>query len=167
MTPWTAACQITLSFTISWSLLKFMSIESVMLSNHLILCRPLLLGLQSFPKPASFPTSQLFTSGAKVLELQLQHQSFQWIFRVDFLQDWQILSPFCPRDSQKSSPALRFKSINSLVLSLLYGPTLTSIYDYRKTIALTIGTFVGKMMSLPFNILSRLSYLSFWRASIF
>ena len=56
----------------------------------------------------------------KVLELQLQHQSFQWIFRVDFLKDWLVWSPCCPRDSQESSPAPQFKSINSSVLSLLY-----------------------------------------------
>ena len=65
----------------------------------------------------------------KVLELQLQHQSFQWVFRVDFLFDWLIWS-YCPRDSGEPSPALQFESVNSLVLSLLHGPTLTSIHDY-------------------------------------
>ena len=69
---------------------------------------------------------------AKVLELQLQHQSFQWIFRTDFLQNWLVGSPCSPRESQESSPTLQFKSINSLVLSLLYSPTLTSIHDYWK-----------------------------------
>ena len=92
---------------------------------------------------------------AEVLVLQLQYQSFQWIFRVDFLQDWLVWSPCCPRDSQESSPAPNLKSINSLVLSLLYSPTLTSVYDYWKTIALTIWTFVSKVMSLLFNMLSR------------
>ena len=57
---------------------------------------------------------------AKVLELQLQHQSFQLIFRVDFLQDWLVWTPSCPRDSQESSPP-QFGSITSSVLSLLYG----------------------------------------------
>ena len=66
---------------------------------------------------------------AKVLELQLQPQSFQWIFRTDFLLGWLVWSPCCPRDSQKS-PTLQFKSIGSSVLSFLYGPTLTSIHDY-------------------------------------
>ena len=56
VTPWTAACQASLSFTISWSLLKLMSIESVMPSNHLILCRPLLL------LPSAFPSSRFFSS---------------------------------------------------------------------------------------------------------
>ena len=62
---------------------------------------------------------------AKVLELQLQHQSFQWIFRTHFFQDWRVGSPCSPRDSQESSPTPQFKSINSLVLSFLYNPTLT------------------------------------------
>ena len=58
--------------------------------------------------------------------------------------------------SQESSPAPQFKSINSLVLSLLYGPTLTSIHDYwKKAIALTMQSFVSKVMSLLFNMLSR------------
>jgi len=61
---------------------------------------------------------------AKVLELQLQHQSFQWVIRVDFLYNWLVWSSCCPRDSQESSPALQFESINSLVLSLLYGSIL-------------------------------------------
>ena len=69
---------------------------------------------------------------AKVLEFQLQHQSFQWIFRTDFFQDWLVWSPPCKRDSQESSPTTQFKRIKSLVFSLLYGPTLTSIHDYWK-----------------------------------
>ena len=62
---------------------------------------------------------------AKILEIQLQHQSFQWIFRTDFLQNWLVRSPCSPRDSQESSPAPQSKSINSLALSFLYSPTLT------------------------------------------
>ena len=60
-TPWTAACQAYLSFTIFWSLLKLMFIESVMLSNHFILCHPLLL----WPVSGSFPMSRLFMSGGQ------------------------------------------------------------------------------------------------------
>ena len=60
--PWIAARQAFLSFTISWSLLKFLSIESVMLSNCLILCHPFRLCLESFPASGSFPVSRLFTS---------------------------------------------------------------------------------------------------------
>ena len=62
-TPWTTACQASLSITSSWSLPKFMSIESVMPSNYLIFCCPLLSYLQSFPAIRSFPMSQLFASG--------------------------------------------------------------------------------------------------------
>ena len=69
---------------------------------------------------------------AKVLEHQLQHQSLQWIFRVDFLLDWPVWSPCCPRDPQESFPATQFESISSLVLSLLYGSILKSVHDYWK-----------------------------------
>ena len=91
---------------------------------------------------------------AKVLEFQLQHQSFQWIFRTDFLSDGLVGSPCWPRDSQESSPTLQFKNINSWVLSFRYSPTVTSIHDYQKTIAFTGRTFVGKVMALLFNMLS-------------
>ena len=85
-TPWTATCQASLS-TNSQSLLKLMSIVSVMTSNHLILCYPLLL------LPSIFPSIRVFSNGLvgsshqvdKVLQLQLQHQFFQWIFRTDLL----------------------------------------------------------------------------------
>ena len=89
----------------------------------------------------------------KVLEFQLQHQSFQWLFRTDFLWDGLIGSPCRPRDSQESSPTPQFKSINSLVLSSLYSPTHTHT---GKTIALTTWNFVGKAMSALFNMLSSL-----------
>ena len=62
---WSAASQAVLSFTVCQSLFKFMSIESVMLSKHLILCRPLFVCLQSFPASESFPVSQLFASGGQ------------------------------------------------------------------------------------------------------
>ena len=66
---------------------------------------------------------------AKALEFQLQHQSFQWLIRTDFLQDRLVGSPCSPRDSQESFPTPQFKSINSSVLSFLYSPTLTSTHD--------------------------------------
>ena len=90
---------------------------------------------------------------AKVLELQLQHQSFQWISSVDILQDGLVGSPFSPRDSQESSPTPQFKSINSLALSFLSSPTLTSIHDYWKNHCFDWMDFVGKVMSLLFNML--------------
>ena len=86
---------------------SLMSIESVMPSTHLVL---------SSPSPAFNPSQHqgLFKCSshqvAKVLELQLQHQAFQWIFRIDFLQDWFVRSPCCPRDSQESPPTPHFKS---------------------------------------------------------
>ena len=64
-------------------------------------------------------------------------------------------SPFSPRDSQDSSPAPQFKTINSSRLSLLHSSSLTSTHDYWKTTALTRWTFIGKVMSLLFNMLSR------------
>ena len=76
--------------------------------------------LQSLPASRSFPMSQFFSSGARVLDFQLQHQSFQWIFRTDFLWDWLVRSPCSPRESpcsprhsQESSPTPQFKRINS------------------------------------------------------
>ena len=86
--------------------------------------------LQSFP--GFFPMSQFFVSGGPILDLQLQHQSFQWIFRTDFLYDWLVWFPCSPRDSQEFSPIPPFKSINSLTLSFLSSPTLTSIHDHLK-----------------------------------
>ena len=127
--PWTAACQAPLSFTISRSLFKFMWLSWW--------CY-LTISSSTTHSPHSFILSQhqgLFQCGgsshqvAKILELQLQHQSFQWIFQIDFLEDWLVCNP---RDSQKLSPAPQFKKINSLVLSLLCGPTLTSTHGYWK-----------------------------------
>ena len=69
---------------------------------------------------------------ARVLQFQLQHQSFQWTLRADLLQNGLVGFPCSPRDSQESSPRPQFKSINSSVLSFLYSPTLTSIHDYWK-----------------------------------
>ena len=69
---------------------------------------------------------------AKVLEFELQHQSFQWTPRTDLLQDGLVGSPCSPRDSQESSPTPQFKNINSVTLNFLYSPTLTSIHDNWK-----------------------------------
>ena len=76
---------------------------------------------------------QWFSSSLQVAkELELQHQSFQFIFRADFLQDWLVWSTCCSRDSKQSSLVLQFEfeSISSSVLSLIYGPSLTSVHDY-------------------------------------
>ena len=89
---------------------------------------------------------------AKVLEFQLKYHSFQRNPRADLLQKGLVGSPCSPRDSQESSPTPQIKSINSSVLSFLSSPTLTSNMTTGKTIALGRRTFVGKVMSLLFNM---------------
>ena len=91
----------------------------------------------------------------KVLEFQLQHQSFQWIFKTHFLEDWLVWSPCSPRDSQESSPTPQFKGINSLELSL-HGPTLTSIHDYVKNHSFDYIDLCQQSNLSVFNMLSRL-----------
>ena len=90
-------------------------------------------------------------------------QSFPVSVLAANIQDWLPLgftlsTPSSPRDSQESSQTLQFRSINSSALSFLYSPALTSIHNHWKTIALTGRTFVGKVMSLLFNMLSRLDH---------
>ena len=106
---------------------KLMSIELVMPSSHLILCRPLLLLLPIPPSIRVF-SSESTHEIAKVLEFQLQHQSFQWTPRTDLLEDVLVGSPCSPSDSQESSPTPQFKSINFSALTFLHSPTLTSIH---------------------------------------
>ena len=110
---------------ISWSFFKFISIESVMPSNHLILCHPLLL------LPSVFLSIRVF-SKESVLHIRWpKYWSFS--FSISPSSEYSGLISFrmdcSPRDSQESSPRPQFKSINSLALSLLYGPTLTFIHD--------------------------------------
>ena len=108
--------------------------------------------------PPALSLFQLVSSShqvAKVLDLQLQPQSFQWILRVNFLQDWHVWFPCCQRDFQESFPASQLESITSSVLSLLYGPTLTSVQDYWKKQSFDIRIFVGKVMSPIFNTQSK------------
>ena len=102
--PWTAAWQVSLSLTLSWILLKLMSIESVMPSNHLVLCRPLLLLPSIFPGIRSFLMSHLFTSGGQIIGASASTS----VLLIN-IQDWCHLgltgwSPRTPRDSQQSSP---------------------------------------------------------------
>ena len=133
MTPWTAARQASLSITNPRSLLKLMSIESVMPSNHLILCHPLLL------PPSIFPSIRVF-SNESVLHIRWpKYWSFSFSISpsnefselISFRIDWLDLLAV-QGDSQDSSPAPQFKSINSSPLSFLYSPTLTSIHDHWK-----------------------------------
>ena len=123
-TPWTAAHQATLSFTTSQSSLKFMSVESVMLSNHLILSHPFYLLLSIFPSIRVISSeSALWHHVAKILELQFQHHHRLISFRIDWLDLLAVQGTLEP-------PAPQFQSINSSVLSLIYAPNLTSVLDY-------------------------------------
>ena len=133
-TLWTAACQAFLSITNSRSLLKLMSIEAVMPSNHLILCHPL------FLLPSVFPSIRVF-SKESVLHIKWpKYWSFSFNISsssefsglISFRMDLLDLSCSSPRNSQESSPTPQFKSIDSLALNLLYDPTLTFVHDYWK-----------------------------------
>ena len=84
---------------------------------------------QSFPASGSFPVSQLFIYRSFSFSFS---PSSEYIFMVDFLKDWLVWAPCSLRDSQESSQAPQFESISTLVFSLLYGPTLTSVHDYWK-----------------------------------
>ena len=128
-TPWTSACQASLSFTIFQSLLKLMFVELMMPSNHLILCSPLLL------LPSIFPNMRVFSNESALHIRCPKYWSFSYSicnsiedsgvisFRIDYFD----LAVQGTQDSQESSPTPQFKSINSLALSFPYSPTLTSI----------------------------------------
>ena len=158
-TPWIAARQASLSITNSWSILKFMSIEPVMPSSHLILCRPLLL---LTPIPASI---RVF-SNESTLRMRWPKKKY-WSFSfsispsnehpglVSFRMDWLdllavqgTLKSLLQHHSSKAS-ILRHSDFFTVQLSHPYMTT-------GKTITLTRRTFVGKVMSLLFNMLSRL-----------
>ena len=148
-----AARQASLSNTNCWSLLKLMSIELVMPSDHRILCRPLFFLPSIFPS-ISLPMSQFFSSGGQRLEFQHQHQSFQRIFRTDILRiDW--FDPLAVQGTLKS--LLQHRSLKASVLwcSAFFMVQLSHPYmTTGKTKALTRQIFVGKVMSLLFNVLS-------------
>ena len=156
VTPLTAAHQASLSITNSWSLLKIMSIESVMPYNHLILCCPLL-------PPSIFPSIRAFSNESVLLirwpkywEFQLQHQSIQEYSglissRMDWLDLLAVQGTLNSLFQYHSSKASILQHSVSFIVQLL-DPYMTS----GKMIALTRGTFVGKVMSLLYNMLSRL-----------
>ena len=137
--PWTAVGQPSLSFTISWSWFKLTSIELVMPSNHLILCCPLLL------LPSIFPSIRVFSNESALHIRWPKYWSYSFSISpsneysglISFRTDWFDLLAV-----QKSSPGPQFESINSLVLSLLYGPSLTSMHDCWKnhSFDLLLGT---------------------------
>ena len=132
-TPRTSARQASLSITNSQKLLKLMSIKLVMPSNHLILCCPLLW-------PSIFPSIRIFSNESalhirrqKYWEFQLQHQSFQWIFRTHFLWDWLVGSPCSPRELSRffSNTAVQKHPFLSAHPSLWSNSHIhTSLLDY-------------------------------------
>ena len=133
VTPWTAALQASLSMTNSWSLLKLMSIKSVMQSNHLILCHPFLLLSSVFPsiKVISIE-SVLYIRWPKYWSFSFSiSPSNEYLALISFMFDWLDLLAV-QRTLKESSPTPQFKSIHSSMLSFLYSPTFTSIHDYWK-----------------------------------
>ena len=156
VTPWMAARQASLSITNSWSLLKLMSFESVMPSNHLILCHPLLLPLSIFPSIRVFSNeSVLHIRWPKYWSFSFSiSPSNQYSGLICFRMDWLdllavqgTLKSLLQHHSLKASVLQR----SAFIVQLLH-PCVTT----RKTIALTRWTFVGKVMSLLFHMLSRL-----------
>ena len=130
--------------------LRLTSIESVMPSSHLILCRPLLL------LPPILPSIRVFSNEST---LPMRWPKY-WSFSFSIIPSKEIPglisfrkagSPCSPRNSQESSPTPQFKSIISLVLSFIHSPTLTSIHDHWKNHTLIIWTFASKVMSLVSN----------------
>ena len=132
VTSWTAECQASLSITNSWSLLKVMFIASVMPSNQLILCRPLLL------LPSIFPSIRVFSNESAVCIRWPKYWSFS--FSISPFKEYSELISLmidsfyllAVQGLSRDLPTPQFKNINSLVLSFLHGPTLTSIHDYWK-----------------------------------
>ena len=140
MTPWTVAGQVSLSFTICQSLLKLISIDSMMASNHLIFCHPFSSCLHSFPASGSFPVSWLFISGGQSIEVSASTGLIS--FRMDWLDLLAVqgtLKSLLPHHSSKAS---------ILWCSAFF--IVQPSYPYTtagKTIALTRWTFVSKVMS--------------------
>ena len=153
VTPWTAAHQASLSFTSSQSLLRFMSIESVMPSNPLILCHPLLL------LPSIFPSIRVF-SNESVLHIRWpKYWSFsispsnEYSGLISFRMDW--LDLLAVQEAFKSLLQHHSSKASILQRSAFLMVQLTHPYmTIGKTIALTKWTFAGKVMSLLFNMLS-------------
>ena len=156
MIPWTAAHQASLSFTISQSLLRFMSIESVMLSNHFILCHPLLL------LPSIFPSMRVFSNELAVRIRWPKYWSFSFSINpsneysgfISFRIDWFDL--LAVQGTLKGLLQYHNSKASILWHSALFMVQLSHPYTITgKTIALTIQTFVSKVMSLLFSMLSR------------
>ena len=129
MTPWTAARKPSLSFTVSQSLLKLMSIELMMPPNQLILSHPLLFLPSVFPSIRVFSNVSLHIRWPKCWSFSISPCN-EYSGLISFRIDW--LNLFDVQGTQESSPAPQFESIGASALSLLSGPALTSIHDYWK-----------------------------------
>ena len=157
MTPWTAACQASLYITNSWSLFRLLFIESVMPSNHLILFHPLLL------LPSIFPSIRVFSNESVLRIRRPKNWSFSFSinpsneysrvisFRMDWL-DFLAVQGTLKSLFQHHSLKASILQYTALFIVQLSHPYMTT----RKTIASTRQTFVGKVMSLLFNMLSML-----------
>ena len=156
-TPWTAALQASLSITNSWSLLRFMSIESVMPSKHLILCHPLLI------LPSIFPSIRVFSNESVLCIRWSKNWSFSFsispsseysgpiFFRIDWL-DLLAVQGTLKSLLQHHSPKPSILQHSAFLIVKLSHPYMTT----GKTTALTRWTFISKVMSLLFNMLSKL-----------
>ena len=166
--PWTAEHQASLSITNSQCLLKLMSIKSVMPSNHFILCCPLLL------PPSIFPGIRIFSSESVIHIRWSQYWSFSFSISpsnehpglISFRMDWvdllavqETLESLLQHHNSKASILQR----SAFFIVQLSHPYMTT----GKTIALTRQTFIGEVMSLLFNMLSRLIIISFQGVSVF
>ena len=150
-TPWTAACQASLSIINSWSLLKLMSIASVMPSNRLFLCHPL------SPQPSIFPSIRVFTNELVLCIRWPKYWSFSFSISpsneysglISFRMDW--LDLLAVQGTLKSLPQHRSSKASIIWCSAFFIVQLSHLYmTIGKTIALTRWTFVGKVMSLVF-----------------
>ena len=166
MTPWTqAACQASLSLTISWSLPKFMSLESAMPSNYLILCHPLLF------LPSIFPSIRALSNELTLCIRWPKYWSFSFSISpsneysglISFRMDW--LNLFAVQGTLKSLLQLHSSKASILQCSAFLIVQVSHPYmTPGKTIALTRRTFVGKVMSLLFNMLFMLVITSLPRS---
>ena len=157
MTPWTTACQASLSITNSWSSLKLMPIESVMPSNQLILCRPLFFPLSIFPSIRVFSKESLLRNRwPKYWSFSFSiSPSNEYSGLISFRMDW--LDLLAVQETLKSLLQHHSSKASILQCSAFFIVQLSHPYmTTGETIALTRWTFVGKVMSLLFNMLSRL-----------
>ena len=160
VTPWTAACQASLSITMSWNLIKLMSIEWVMPSNHLILCHPLLL------LPSIFPSIKVFSSESVLCIRWPKHWSFSFSISpsneysglISFRMDWLYL--LAVQGTRKSLLQHQSSQASILQRSAFFIVQLSHPYmTTGKTIVLTRRTFVGKVMSLLFILYKYICWL--------